>query len=62
MTALNPKEYYERFVDTADNKKHKGLYKSTPGMDFDSCSARLSDLTEYYSEFLTKPNPVERIE
>ena len=49
-------------MDTADNKKHKGLYKSTPGMDFDSCSARLSDLTEYYSEFLTKPNPVERIE
>ena len=60
--ALNPKEYYERFVDTADNKKHKGLHKSTPGMDFDSYSSRLSDLTEYYTEFLTKPNPVNRIE
>ena len=22
--ALNPKEYYERFVDTTDNKRHKG--------------------------------------
>ena len=60
--AVNPKEYYERFVDTADNKKHKGLHKSTPDMDFDSYSSRLSDLTEYYTEFLTKPNPVKRIE
>ena len=56
--AFNPKEYYERFVDTVDNKKHKGLHKSTPGMDFDSYFSRLSDLTEYYTEFLTKPNPV----
>ena len=60
--ALNPKEYYERFEDTADNKKHKGLPKSTPGMDFDSYSAGLSDLTEYYSEFLTKPNLVKQID
>ena len=60
--ALNPKEYYERFVDTTDNKNHKGLHKSTPGMDFDSYSSCLSDLTEYYTEFLTKPNPVNRIE
>ena len=60
--ALNPKEYYERFVDATDNKKHKGLHKSTTGMDFDSYSSRLSDLTEYYTEFLTKPNPVKRIE
>ena len=47
--ALNPKKYYERFVDSTDNKKHKGLHKSTPGMDFDSYSDRLSDLTEYYT-------------
>ena len=31
-------------------------------MNFDSYSSRLSDLTEYYTEFLTKPNPVSRIE
>ena len=31
-TTLNPKEYYERFVDHSGNKKHKGLKKSTPGM------------------------------
>ena len=33
--ALNPKEYYERFDNHSDNKKHKGLKKSTHGMDFD---------------------------
>ena len=37
--ALNPKEYYERFVDSSYNKKHKGLNKSVPGMDFDSYSS-----------------------
>ena len=43
--ALNPKEYYERFVDHSDNKKRKGLKKSTYGMDFDLYSNRLTDLT-----------------
>ena len=60
--ALNPKEYYERFTDHPDNKKHKGLKNSTPGMDFDSNSSLLSDLTEYLNEFLNKPNKVEQIE
>ena len=32
--ALNPKEYYECFSNHSDNKKHKGLEKSTPDMDF----------------------------
>ena len=31
-------------------------------MDFDSYSSRLSDLTENYTEFLTKPNSLNRIE
>ena len=60
--ALNPKEYYERFIDHSDNKKHKGLKKSTPGMDFDSYSNRLSDLTKYSNEFLYNLNKVEQIE
>ena len=60
--ALNPKEYYERFADITDNKKHKGLKKSTPDMDFDSYSSRLSDLSEYFNEFLKKPDPVKQIE
>ena len=60
--ALNAKEYYEHFIDHSDNKKHKGLRKSTSGMDFNSYSTRLSDLTEYSNDFLTKPNKVEQIE
>ena len=54
--ALNPKEYYEKFIDHSDNKKHKGVKKATAEMDFDSYSACLSDLTEYYGEFV-KPTP-----
>ena len=49
--ALNPKEYCEKFNDYSDNKKHKGLKKSTPDMDIDSYSSRLADLTEYYDQF-----------
>ena len=60
--ALNPKEYYERFIDHPDNKKHKAIKNSTPGMDFDSYSNYLSDLTEYFSEFLTTDNKVEKSE
>ena len=30
-------------------------------MDFDSYSSGLSDLTKYYTEFLSKPNPVSQI-
>ena len=42
--ALNPKEYYERFINHSDNKKHKGVKKFTPGIYFDSYFNRLSDL------------------
>ena len=60
--ALNPKEYYERFIDSSYNKKHKGLSKNVKGMDFESYSKRLSDLAEYFENFVINPNPVERIE
>ena len=50
--ALNSKEYYERFYDHSDSKKHKGLKKSTPGMDFDSYSERLADLNNFQKSFL----------
>ena len=52
--ALNPKEYYERFSDHSDNKKHKGLHKSTRGMDFDSYSEKLSDLNEFSRDYIKK--------
>ena len=60
--SLNPKEYYERFIDSSYNKKHKGLSKNVKGMDFESYSSRLSDLTEYFENFIINPNPVNRIE
>ena len=60
--ALNPKEYYKRFIGHSENKKHKGIQKSTPGMNFDAYSNHLSDLTEYFNEFLTTDNKVEIIE
>ena len=56
IIALNPKEYYEKFIDHSDNKKHKDVKKAMADMDFDSYSARLLNLTEYYGEFL-KPAP-----
>ena len=58
--ALNPKEYYERFDDHSDNKKHKGLKNSTCGMDFDSYSSRLADLNEFSKEFFKKPRKIQQ--
>ena len=58
---MNPKEYYELFIDHSDNKKHKGLKTSTLGMGFDSYFNRLSDLTEYSNDFLDNLNKVEQI-
>ena len=52
--ALNPKEYYEKINNHTDNKKRKGLKKSTRGMDFDSYSERLADLSEFSKEYLKK--------
>ena len=59
--ALNPKEYYERFINHSGNKKHKGIKKLTPDMDFDSYSNRLSDLTKYFNELLTTNNKVKKL-
>ena len=58
--ALNPKEYYEHFNDHSDHKKHKRMKKSTRGMDFDSYSERLADLTRFSKEFLRKPKKIEQ--
>ena len=60
MIALNPKEYYEKFEDHSDNKKHKWLKKSTAGMDFDSYSERLSDLNEFSKEYIKKPKKIQQ--
>ena len=57
--ALNPKEYYEKLEDHSDIKKHKGLKKSTAGMDFDLYSERLSDLNEFSKEYIKKPKKIQ---
>ena len=48
---VNPKEYIEIFKNKAINKKHKGVKKSTPGMNFESFASRIMDVREFtYSE------------
>ena len=32
--SVNPKEYFEKYKDKTVNKKHKGLKRDTPGMNF----------------------------
>ena len=56
--AINPKEYFEKYKDFSINKKHKGLKKNTPGMDFEAYSERLSTLHEY--SFKSKPKKVKQ--
>ena len=49
--AINPKEYFEVLKNKAINKKHKGVKKSTRGMDFESFASRIMDVREYtYSQ------------
>lgn len=43
---VNPKEYYESFKCKNVNKKHKGLRKGAPGMDFESYSKRINSIKE----------------
>ena len=53
--AVNPKEYFEVFRNKAINKKHKGVKKSTPGMNFEAFSNRIMDIREYsYAEKIPK--------
>ena len=44
---VNPKEYIEIFKSKAINKKHKGIKKSTPGMNFESSASRIMDVREF---------------
>ena len=53
--AINPKEYREEFDNLSNNKKHKGIKKGTPGMDFDAYFSKLYNITDY-SESIFKNN------
>ena len=43
-TAINPKEYFEKFKNSSINKKHKGVRCDTPGMNFESYANRITPL------------------
>ena len=58
--ALNSKEYLEEFDDFTNNKKHKGLKKSTPGMDFDAYCSRLATLGEYFNKHIKETKKIEQ--
>ena len=47
---IDSKEYFEENKDFSINKKHKGLRKITPGMDFEACAERIATLHEYCFE------------
>ena len=42
--AVNPKEYFETFKNRKINKKHRGVRRDTPGMDFERYASRIRDL------------------
>ena len=43
--AINPKEeYFEKFKNRKINKKHNGVRRGTPGMNFENYAARIKDL------------------
>ena len=46
--AVNPKEYFKVFRTREINKKHKGVKKTTPGMNFESFASRIMDIREYH--------------
>ena len=43
--ACNPKEYYEVFEDKDANKKHKGIKKGLPDMNFENFAKSINFLT-----------------
>ena len=45
--AVNPKEYFEYFQSDAVNKKHKGIKKGSPGMDYEIYIERISPLINF---------------
>ena len=52
--AVNPKEYFEKYKDKTVYKKHKGLKRDTPGMNFEAYSQHICSLDEFCSNQKTK--------
>ena len=56
--AVNTKEYFEKYRDKTVNKKHKGLKRDTPGMNFEAYSQRACSLNEFYQN--QKPQKIKQ--
>ena len=53
-TAVNLKEYFEKLKNRSINKKHKGVRRDTPGMNFESCAKITKVLREIDRECAEK--------
>ena len=53
--AVNPKEYFEYFKSNSTNKKHKGIKKGSPGMEYENYAERIKPLIDFNS--FVKPRP-----
>ena len=45
--AVNPKKYFEYFKSDTCNKKHKGIKKGSPGMDYENYAERIKPLIDF---------------
>ena len=45
--AVNPKENFEYFKSGTCNKKHKGIKKGSPGMDYENYTKRIKPLIDF---------------
>ena len=46
---VNPKKYFEYFHSQRVNKKHKGIKKGAPGMNYDNYSERIKPMYDFKS-------------
>ena len=54
--AVNPKEYYEYFKTVNSNKKHKGIKKGSPGMEYENYAERIKPLIDFKTYKKPKPD------
>ena len=58
IISVNPKEYFENYRDRIVNKKHKGLKRDTPGMNFEAYAQRICSLHEFCAN--QKPKKIKQ--
>ena len=58
--AVNPKEYFEKLKSRLINKKHKGVKRDMPGMNFESYAERINVLRDISTEKQTEKKLVQK--